>query len=408
MNKPLIYLASPYSSDNGTTINRRVTATQQATAKLIEQGNLIFSPIVHSHPIADLVSFSPINTAKAMSGWTAYDEAIIDKCDEVWVLMLDGWDKSRGVSHEIAYAFANKKPMRSVSFPELVVSEDTLTSFTHPSLPSENVYDQADGFREDLSSAIDEAPRLSKEAADRILTRIFGEDEARPVFDKTYFDKKYYSVVDEAAPFTTAMLADLKSRLDRTYESTFYGATPMYSPSSSGLPPLPPRDVFCFCGNPACPGVEPSILSVSEWAEKYQIATLKAEPLKTFANTVLGEPERSVSLPDDAGERNSYPMADGLLHYFPNALAEVSRVSQIGAEQHLPGQPMHWARGLSTDHANKIVRHLIDAGKKDANGTRHSAFVAWRALALLQEELETDLNLPLPKNARPATVQDEN
>lgn len=107
------------------------------------------------------------------------------------------------------------------------------------------------------------------------------------------------------------------------------------------------------------------------------------------------------SLPDDAAERNSYPMADGLLDYFPNALAEVSKVSRIGNEQHNPGQPMHWARGKSTDHRNKILRHLIDAGGKDDKGVRHSAYVAWRALANLQEELERDLDLPMSRASRP-------
>jgi hypothetical protein len=109
--------------------------------------------------------------------------------------------------------------------------------------------------------------------------------------------------------------------------------------------------------------------------------------------------ERGTSMPDDADERNGYPMAEGLLYYFPNALAEVSKISKFGNDQHNPGEPMHWARGKSTDHANKIIRHLIDAGKLDSHGNRHSAFAAWRALALLQEELERDLNLPLPKNA---------
>jgi len=106
------------------------------------------------------------------------------------------------------------------------------------------------------------------------------------------------------------------------------------------------------------------------------------------------------SLPDEASARNGFPMADGLLDYFPNALAEVSAVSLAGNQQHNPGQPLHWARGKSTDHANKIIRHLIDRGRKDSRGVRHTAYVAWRALALLQEEIEHDLGVPLPRNAR--------
>lgn len=108
----------------------------------------------------------------------------------------------------------------------------------------------------------------------------------------------------------------------------------------------------------------------------------------------------TVSLPDDAESRNRIPMADGLLYYFPNALAEVAKVSRIGNEQHNPGQPMHWDRSKSTDHENKILRHLVDAGRRDGQGVRHSAYLAWRALALLQEEIEREEGVPLPRNAR--------
>lgn len=108
----------------------------------------------------------------------------------------------------------------------------------------------------------------------------------------------------------------------------------------------------------------------------------------------------TVSLPDDAESRNGIPMADGLLYYFPNALAEVAKVSRIGNEQHNPGQPMHWDRSKSTDHENKILRHLVDAGRRDGAGVRHSAYLAWRALALLQEEIEREEGVPLPRNAR--------
>ena len=51
---------------------------------------------------------------------------------------------------------------------------------------------------------------------------------------------------------------------------------------------------------------------------------------------------------------------------------------------------MHWAKHLSTDHADCIVRHLVDRGTRDSDGLRHSAKVAWRALALLQTEIEAE------------------
>lgn len=104
-----------------------------------------------------------------------------------------------------------------------------------------------------------------------------------------------------------------------------------------------------------------------------------------------------------SSERKKYPMAAGLLDYFPDALAEVSKVSYLGNEKHNPGEPLHHARGKSMDHADCIVRHLVGRGGFDGE-MRESAALAWRALALLQEELEADMKLTLPRGARAAEV----
>lgn len=107
-------------------------------------------------------------------------------------------------------------------------------------------------------------------------------------------------------------------------------------------------------------------------------------------STAVAEVKQTLKpiLPTDSETRNQFPMADGLLDYFPLALAEVARLSHVGNQQHNPGEPLHWARSKSTDHANKIIKHLIDRGLMDVDGVRHSIKVAWRALALAQEELE--------------------
>jgi hypothetical protein len=86
--------------------------------------------------------------------------------------------------------------------------------------------------------------------------------------------------------------------------------------------------------------------------------------------------------------RKEQPIATGLMDYFPLALAEIAHVSFVGNNQHNPGQPMHWAREKSSDHADCLARHLIERGSMDTDGLRHTAKVAWRALAMLQLELE--------------------
>jgi len=104
-------------------------------------------------------------------------------------------------------------------------------------------------------------------------------------------------------------------------------------------------------------------------------------------------------LPSDAKERKNFPIATGVLDYFPSALIEVAKVSFIGNQQHNPGQPLHWARGKSIDQDDTIIRHFMERGKLDTDGVRHSAKLAWRALALLQLEMEAE-GAPLARGAR--------
>lgn len=107
----------------------------------------------------------------------------------------------------------------------------------------------------------------------------------------------------------------------------------------------------------------------------------------------------SSTLPTSAAERKDIPLVRGCLDYFPAALAEVAKVSKAGNDQHNPGEEMHHARGKSTDHVDCIVRHLVDRGSLDTDGQRHTAKAAWRALALLQEELEA-AGAPMARGAK--------
>ena len=93
---------------------------------------------------------------------------------------------------------------------------------------------------------------------------------------------------------------------------------------------------------------------------------------------------------DDKQARKARPITRGVLDYFPDALLEVAHVSYVGNQQHNPGEPLHWAQEKSTDEADCIVRHLLQRGTLDDDGLRHSAKVAWRALALLQREIEAE------------------
>ncbi len=86
--------------------------------------------------------------------------------------------------------------------------------------------------------------------------------------------------------------------------------------------------------------------------------------------------------------RKQHPLASGVLDYFPDALLAIAYCSWVGNEQHNPGTPLHWDRSKSTDEADALMRHFLERGTVDSDGVRHSAKLAWRALALLQKEIE--------------------
>lgn len=110
-------------------------------------------------------------------------------------------------------------------------------------------------------------------------------------------------------------------------------------------------------------------------------------------------PDPDTLLPSDSKARKDIPIGTGFFDYFPAAIAEVARVSKAGNDQHNPGEPLHWARGKSTDQFDTIMRHLMERGSTDSDGQRHTAKAAWRIMALLQLELE-DAGAPIARGAK--------
>lgn len=135
-------------------------------------------------------------------------------------------------------------------------------------------------------------------------------------------------------------------------------------------------------------------------------------------------------IPQGDQERKDAPMFRGLLGYFPAALFEVAAHSLDSDKKHNPGATdgPTWARGKSADHEDTIMRHLIDAGPRRTSGAwklwqklvalavpqfssakdarrYHLRCIAWRALALLQEDCEADGAQPGVSSRFPETVQ---
>ena len=91
----LIYLASPYSHDNPAVRQLRFRVACEATVYLMQRGMAVFSPIVHSHPLAGL------GLPDGWAFWQGVDMRFLTVCDRLVVLMLPGWRESVGVQDEI-------------------------------------------------------------------------------------------------------------------------------------------------------------------------------------------------------------------------------------------------------------------------------------------------------------------
>jgi hypothetical protein len=162
----------------------------------------------------------------------------------------------------------------------------------------------------------------------------------------------------------------------------------------------PSCKVYLRCGSCEVIGCEGKCLErqwtqkdLDEWANKGRDQKLPyLQPTQLPKPEALigigGGPTRATTLPSESAARKRYPIATGVLDYFPDALAALSHLSWKGNDQHNPGQPLHWDRSKSADEWDTLMRHFLQRGTLDADGIRHSVKVAWRALAALQKELE--------------------
>ena len=110
----MVYLASPYTHENREVETERFIAAVKACGWLmvnISDVQMIYSPIAHTHPIADVCTLPGF-----WSFWEACDKCMLSRCDEIWILTLDGWETSTGVTAERQIAYEKKQKIKGRSF----------------------------------------------------------------------------------------------------------------------------------------------------------------------------------------------------------------------------------------------------------------------------------------------------
>lgn len=100
----MMYLASPYSNPDPAVREQRFREACRVTAALVHAGYVVFSPVVHSHFLAEH------GLPNTWAFWRKQDETFLERADSLVVLMLPGWQESVGVRGEIEIARELGKP----------------------------------------------------------------------------------------------------------------------------------------------------------------------------------------------------------------------------------------------------------------------------------------------------------
>lgn len=104
---PLIYVASPYTAKGFPKELKKTIERQRASliTKIIGQLQdkheaAFIGPITQSHHTAKHMD----SKTEKFACWRDIDLTYISHCEQVWVVTMNGWDKSTGVLAEIAFA----------------------------------------------------------------------------------------------------------------------------------------------------------------------------------------------------------------------------------------------------------------------------------------------------------------
>lgn len=106
-----VYLASPYTHTSQQVMTQRFRLITKIAAKLFNQfGHAFYLPITQSHLMAKIGNIAP-----DWDVWKDVDLAWLGQCQELWVVMMQGWKQSKGVAAEIEYANANNIQIKFVT-----------------------------------------------------------------------------------------------------------------------------------------------------------------------------------------------------------------------------------------------------------------------------------------------------
>lgn len=113
--KKLIYLGVPYTHLDMEVRTERFRRVSRCAGWLFtQQGTYVYSPISMTHQMWIEMQNMP-NTSFEWEAWAAFDEFMVAKADEFWILTIPGWRESVGVAAEKVIAEKLGLPVRYIS-----------------------------------------------------------------------------------------------------------------------------------------------------------------------------------------------------------------------------------------------------------------------------------------------------
>lgn len=104
------YLGAPYSSIHIHIRDRRYQQISFVAAQLMRRGEIIYSPITACHRLAN-----DHDLPLTADYWLRFNLEFLRRCGKLYVLQLDGWEKSLGLKQEIEFAESRNIPIEYIT-----------------------------------------------------------------------------------------------------------------------------------------------------------------------------------------------------------------------------------------------------------------------------------------------------
>ncbi len=104
------YLACPFAHPEEEVKKMRIEAATRAAFELFSQGISVFSPLTHNAPLVEM------GIGTGWEGkWEGFDLGMVARAQRLYILTLPGWEQSKGVQAEIAFAKKQSIPIEKLT-----------------------------------------------------------------------------------------------------------------------------------------------------------------------------------------------------------------------------------------------------------------------------------------------------